>query len=1440
MPTISGAKLSNAIGQFARRYAPAFITLILLAGAFFYYTHVVIKKNREDLLGRSFRGLQSIGSNIRQKINVYAERNSQNFLQDMDSLRLMNSPDTTLLKREYGLSLVTNPRKEDSGKAVVVARTDDWNIVFAGKGPSRAGAPVKEFVESFLRRDLFRQYFLAYEKQVVFDELNMAHDTIPPIWKGREVKDTVTGEKLTEYSTVQLIEAGGKKYRLFMLPFTVQGSHHFVVGGYMPVEEYEAQSTKIMGIIIMWLVLGIVMVILMFPLLRIYLMNRAERLNARDVLNSMMSIHILVSILTIILVNMYVYWSFIKPQADKGLHDLATDMQQAFRNEVRDALDEITMGEKELIKAIVERKGQGATPTPFLDLYAYNPADSTYKVLRTSNGIRGEDLSTYKAGWLRTKYPYFEHIIWADTNGRQLIRWTNKRMVPHKVNVRRRDYFQAVMNGSLFRNGNDEYYLTAISSWVAEEKLVSIARRSRIDQAIEEAGIEDDALKAQLHKDLSRLKVVSLNAPLRSIFNPVLPYGYGFCIINEEGDVLFHNDINRSLNENLLQECNDDIQLSSLLNTNASGYLDAGYSGSSTRFYVQPVEGMPYYILTFYNKENVWNQDLDIVSATSILVLLNIGIILLLVLVTRIVNLKALSKAVFFIWLAPKLHRTVAYKKVFRAFLLATGILLAYILFFHAPDGLYLLGISTGLTYIMVVYSYSLYNYCDWKKKRAAIGDNAPVKDFIKEETHTLSVLAIVYLVAAFLFMINLTEGVWAFVLTQLAFLLLLVFNHSLAPVDERPANDQRLKRRYHFSVYGFMLATAIVPTILFFTLSLREEQKLVLQYQQLDFMSTFLRRKPFEFYRQDSIPRFSYHFPFYHNYVADSIAWEKYTGALKKTSTNFAGLYNAIKPSFSSYAKRIEYLSDTTAGKFAWDAAAMDTLKFRMDVIRSGTFANKGQRIFAAKKLHNVAGTLFNQPWKAVAMQFLLLGIFIFLFLSAMRWLIDGLIKRVFFFNKPPASPLQVIDNAFIAMQHLFLGPNHMLVLGIINSGKNEKIREGLGLDKPGKKYYELDFAGITAGGKAEPALENTWKAMTEALSRPPDEPATPGETIVIIRHFDNRMNDFQVSREKLVRMEQLLAYKQVRIVISSSSPFDNMVVRQEKEDGKTEEDLTMRWANVMSNFTVFYHKWTAHKSNSAKFYTQKTGAVIQARPHDRSPAQQQVAAGLADLPAVPAANDKATLNRLTAILKQKFNEECKHSAFLYSLLIPVRQALGPVRKRVKEGLAANKPPEKIIEEQFDVFCLKLQTLAHYYYMSLWQSLTSHDQLTLFDIACDELMNRRNEDVAENLHALGIVKINDNATGYSVMNESFRRFILVRIDKKEISLQRGKEDPSHSWNRFQLPVIILVAAVSLFLFTTQRDAFNNLIAWLGAAAGAIAALLKILDMFATPKTPAS
>jgi len=1463
MPTISGAKLNNALGQFTRRYAPAFITLILLGGAFFYYTRVVMQKNREDLLARSFRGLQSIGSNIRSKIGVYAEQNSQHFLRDMDSLKIINSPDTAVLEKEYGLTFLKRKPGDEKLPTVTIGRAGQWKIFFTVDDSLQAVAQMTEFVQSLLRRDLFSQYFLAYDKYVVFDELNMSHDTIPAIWKGREIKDTATKEKLTEYSVVELVETGGKKYRLFHMPFTVQGTHHFVIGGYMPLEEYNARSTRIMGIFIMWLVFGIVIVVLMFPLLRIFLMNRSERLNARDVLNSYMSIHLLASILTIILVNLYVYWAFLKPRSDQTMQDLAGQMQTNFLAEVGDALTEITEGEKELIRFVQERTRPGE-PTAWPDLYRFNPNDTEYSVLRTGNYVRGES-DPYKTQYLRKKYPYFEHLIWTDSSGQQIIRWTNKKMVPHKVNVFTRDYFQAVMQGGLFRRDTTEYYLSAIKSWVADEKLVSIARRSHLPSMLEQTPMKDTALKKQLLRDLSRPKVVSLNAPLRSLFNPILPYGYGFCLVNEAGDVLVHNDLNRSLNENLLHECNEDMQLESLLNTNATGFFNASYSGTNTRFYVQPIKGMPYYLVTWFNREILWNQDLDIVSATAILVLLNLALILLLVLTARILKIKAISKAVFFIWLEPKLDRHEAYRKVSAAFGVMALALLLFILIENGPDRLYLIGVSLGWTYIMVVYSYIVYNYSDWKKSREQRGWYASFSDFLKLEKYSLGILAGVYLASCSIFLINLNKGIGLFLFTQVACMGGLVFiertvhrwtarqNGTVRETEEgisvsrnrgRIPNQRSFEFWYHCSVYGFMAATAIMPAILFFSLICKEEQQLVLKYQQLDFVNNFLHRKPFDFYKQDSIPRLSYHFPVHYNYVADSLAWDKRTDQLKKENTRFGDLYNIIKPSFSSYAKRTEYLADTAGGKFAWDIQSFDTLKFRMDVNMTGTFARSDPRIFAAKHLPTVLGAFGAQSGKQIFVQLLWIAAVIFFFLGVLRWLLDALIDYTFFFGKTKESPLQLVDNAFSTQQDLKFRPGRMFIIGIINSGKYSatikelKILDGKARPSTGKPAETAKIGLADIGIVNPPPKPDTCLRYLDAeqevaeydfsqLMKDGNEgkqlgkPAEATKTI-LIRHFDHRMNDFKVSKRKLEYLEYLLTFGDKRLIIFSGSHFDKMVLQEDDANNKPGDDISGRWYNIMSNFTVFYYKWPGKDA----------GDPVSALPPE---VDQVDAAGLAST--TPVERRQIDAREIFKCIDRRFEAECRHSYFLYSLYQPIITSMQEeITQAIERELKAGRRVDKIMTEQFDILSLKLQTLAHYYFLSLWQSLTRQDQWVLYDIACDGLINLRNRDVAENLHALGILKINSSTTGYAVMNESFRQFVLTRIEKREIMIDRGGQDPAHSWNRFQLPVILVVVAVSVFLFTTQRDAFNNLTAWLGAAASAIAILLRGLDMLSGPK----
>lgn len=1404
--------LSDFFGQFIKRYAPAFITLIVIAGAFYFYSNVIIKQNERTIRERSFRGLNRMGSNIREKIQLYAEKNSINFLKEIkdlpDSLRkLATAPAVTRIEEEYGLRQFRDSGAFSKQAYFSLENLNDWEIIFNPGTTLRAGTSVTDFISSFLRRDLFNYYFLAHNDTVLFDEINLSHDTLTTIARGRWVKDTVTKQTTKEFGAIEQVETGGKKYKLFMIPFTVKGNHQFVIGGYMPVEDYLEESRYIPGNAILWLVLGIVLVILMFPLLKVFLMTRAEPLLARNVLTSLISIHLMGSIIIIILVNLYAYYFLIRKPADEQLRTLTAGIQQTFLSEVKDAQSEMDLDERELLKLINQK---GVLPdNRFPDLYS-PVGETSYRIDHTGTRPDKRDDIVYKPDSLGSKYRYFEQIVWTDSSGMQAIRWTSNPFVPRKVNLRDRDYFQAVAQGALLRRDNQEYFLTAVSSWVSQQKLAIIARRSRLKELLENSDlIKDSALRKSLLPTLGSMQMISMSAPLRSIFNPILPYGFGFCLVDGHGNVLFHYDENRSLNENLVEESNDNVKLSSLLTTGAAGYFNAHYTGSNHRFYAQPVDRMPYYLVTFYDVENNWNQDLDIMSASSILVLINMGIILLLVLITRILSFRRLSRSILFIWVEPKLHRGNAYLKAAASFVLASILLFLFSFFSNKPDELYLLGISLGFTHILIVYSYYVYTRADMEKEKIA-GTIAARARRLEKNNLTVLILILVYVLTGGLFMKHLTEGEGHFFWSQFLLVVGLWAISKYLPPRGKTIGKEAYRKYYYYSLFGFILATAIVPTLLFFALSFREEQKLAVKYQQLDFVNTLLYKKPYRFYKHDTSWNVSYHAPFHYTYLADTIVRDTETDTLRRAITGFGKLYNVIKPSFSAYAKRIEYLNgaDSTLGNFTWDDSVnSNSLRFRIDILKTKTYAEGDYRILAVKKMYPVShllATRFAQDPEIHILLILIMG----LILVAIYLLLVQLIPKVFFFNKTDTASREMISKTFIKS----LNPvNHVYVLGIINSGKYNLIRASLEAERYTIRNLDIAllFAG-DAGSKEGSMFEKQWKAIVAYLDGHKDNEPSLRKTAVVVRHFDMKMDDLDATEEKLKRLEILLSYKYVKVVISSSKHFEAMLIREPETTanaGKPKKDFTDRWLNVMNNFCMFYHKW--------QYDEERSGAV-------------------------DAAGDKNyDVYFLGKRLNDKLYRECAHSEYLYGLLSPLRQSL--VREWLttttvlRDGQKAIRPDTEAL---FESFCVKLRALAHHYYLSLWQSLSPEEQRTIYDIASDGLLNQRNQDVADNLYALGMLRINASGTGYWMMNESFRGFVLTRIDKKEISKLHDGADPGHSWNRFQLPVILVVVAVALFLFTTQRDAFNNLVTYLAAAAGGIAALLRILDIFSAPKVP--
>jgi hypothetical protein len=76
---------------------------------------------------------------------------------------------------------------------------------------------------------------------------------------------------------------------------------------------------------------------------------------------------------------------------------------------------------------------------------------------------------------------------------------------------------------------------------------------------------------------------------LPSLVNVLLPQGFGFAVVDPEGQVLFHSDPSRNLHENFFGETDDPDELKASLRRNEPKHLSLRYGGRAIRAFVQPL-----------------------------------------------------------------------------------------------------------------------------------------------------------------------------------------------------------------------------------------------------------------------------------------------------------------------------------------------------------------------------------------------------------------------------------------------------------------------------------------------------------------------------------------------------------------------------------------------------------------------------------------------------------------------------------------------------------------------------------------------------------------------------------------------------------------------------------------------------------------------------------
>ena len=277
----------------------------------------------------------------------------------------------------------------------------------------------------------------------------------------------------------------------------------------------------------------------------------------------------------------------------------------------------------------------------------------------------------------------------------------------------------------------------------------------------------------------------------------------------------------------------------------------------------------------------------------------------------------------------------------------------------------------------------------------------------------------------------------------------------------------------------------------------------------------------------------------------------------------------------------------------------------------------------------------------------------------------------------------------------------------------------------------------------------------------------------MIIVDHFEYSLENAEKNMKKLELLEALFKIQNKKIVLISTVHPTKLFEACPEMESKS----GARWHAVLSNFYKI------------------------------------ICPLLSDLQVEYGEQDQATINKVRSqrpLVAEFIDAECNHGLYLFNLRITLYNIA---------ALEKNVTIEELI--------IKLKSLAYNYYVSLWNCCTAEEQHLIYDLAEDGVVNGKNAESVTRLIYKGIF-IRENSL--SMMNASFRDFVLSYINPNDALALREKVSKNGSWSKMRLSLFFVLAIVAFFLLYSQKGLSNQIMGFITALAAALPLLFKILE----------
>ena len=403
------------------------------------------------------------------------------------------------------------------------------------------------------------------------------------------------------------VRLAGTRYKLFLQPVLVSSfstaatrepASEWVLCGLRSSAALDWEALSLSFTFFIWSTAFFFVFWTSYKVLKIFLMNQRERLRLRELAELGFSLGLLTSVITLSLLQLNLQ---LNNDTDARLSELGWQLSKNIHHELQQMSEQLT--------AWCSSKGPlyrdlKDVDTNNKEIIRNDQSDDHPLVGKTIDRTPEPDA-----------YPYVENGFWTDDDGDQIVKWSTTPYVTPMIDI---SQLPIDIHPSAHLDGDPRAFnFTSILPPNKLEYLATFAMRTTdCAPAPDLKGIREDVSGGSAF----------LAAPPLSLVDPILPYGYGFALLDQTGSVIFHSDKTRNGRENFLIESDGSKELFAAIFAHSSSHsLPLSYQGRDYRALVVPMEGIsqaPWSLIVYRDLTSVRTLDLQVMTVASTLLFL--------------------------------------------------------------------------------------------------------------------------------------------------------------------------------------------------------------------------------------------------------------------------------------------------------------------------------------------------------------------------------------------------------------------------------------------------------------------------------------------------------------------------------------------------------------------------------------------------------------------------------------------------------------------------------------------------------------------------------------------------------------------------------------------------------------------------------------------------